>query len=206
MHLASDFDLEVPAHGLFRSTDDTWVYLVRRFDRLSDGTKLSMEDMGQALGILTRDKYDFSYEKIAKGVLTFCTHPYLELTRLFERLLFCFAIGNGDMHLKNFSFLTEVDRTIRLAPVYDYLSSKLLIPREEDLALYLNGKKNKIKRRDFEMFSQQNGLDTKVVSNILERLFSRKQSFLERIEKSFLPEKEKDVLGKIIQERISRLQ
>lgn len=205
MHLAADFDLEVPPHGLMRSKDGRWVYLIRRFDRRLDGTKLAVEDFGQALGVLTRSKYDLSYEKIAKGVLQHCTNSYLELSRLFERLLFCFVIGNGDMHLKNFSLLTEGDGTIRLAPVYDYLSSKLVLPREEDLALNLNGKKNRIKRKDFEIFSKQIGLEVKVMQNIFDRLFERRPVFFEKIGKSFLPEDQKALLEKILKERFSRL-
>jgi hypothetical protein len=38
--------------------------------------------------------------------------------------------GNGDMHLKNFSLLTDANRFTRLTPAYDLVCTRLMIPDE----------------------------------------------------------------------------
>ena len=54
------------------------------------------------------------------------------------------------MHLKNFSLIAIDSKHYALAPAYDMVAVKLLIPEDqEELALNLNGKKRKIKRQDF---------------------------------------------------------
>lgn len=45
-------------------------------------------------------------------------------------LLFVWWSGNGDMHLKNFSLLTDANRFTRLTPAYDLVCTQLLIPDE----------------------------------------------------------------------------
>ena len=53
----------------------------------------------------------------------------------------------ADMHLKNFSLITDDIENIHLSPCYDLLSTRLLIAEKDDpeeLALTLNGKKKNI--------------------------------------------------------------
>ena len=69
-------------------------------------------------------------------------------------ILFNFAIGNGDAHRKNFSLLTGEDGTVALSPAYDLVSSRLVIPEEDaELALTLNGRRNRLNRGDFLAFA-----------------------------------------------------
>ena len=69
----------------------------------------------------------------------------------FERDIFNFIVGNSGAHLKNYRSIRYKDKeSIRLTPVYDIVCSKLVIPDEEDSALTINGKKNILKRGDFE--------------------------------------------------------
>ena len=49
MNIASTFGIEVPPHGLLPLLDGSLVYLVKRFDRLEDGSKLQQEDFQQLL-------------------------------------------------------------------------------------------------------------------------------------------------------------
>jgi serine/threonine-protein kinase HipA len=64
MNIASAYGIEVPSHGLLPLMDERLVYIVKRFDRLGDGSKLQQEDFQQLLQ--TNDKYTGSYERIAK--------------------------------------------------------------------------------------------------------------------------------------------
>jgi serine/threonine-protein kinase HipA len=39
-------------------------------------------------------------------------------------------MSNGDLHLKNLSLLTDRDGNRRLAPAYDLISTKLVLPND----------------------------------------------------------------------------
>lgn len=59
------------------------------------------------------------------------------------RVVFSFAVGNSDMHLKNFSLIetTEASSKYLLSAAYDMLSTNVVIPKDpEQLALTVNGK------------------------------------------------------------------
>lgn len=204
MHLARIYGIETPPHALMRSGEDL-IYIIRRFDRADSGEKLAMEDMAQVLEVPTSRKYSLSHEKIGGAILRHCTNRYLEAVRYLERILFCYLTGNGDMHLKNFSLLTDEEGTTALSPAYDLLSSKLVIPGEEDFALNLNGKKNRLRKKDFVEFASRLEISAKVVDSSLERLLDLGPLFQEWTEKSLLPSKKKEILLKIMDERTGRL-
>lgn len=61
---------------------------------------------------------------------------------------------------------------IMLAPAYDMLATRLLIPEKEDpeeLALTINGKKSKLNLHDFNKFGETIGLNTKQRENTFKR-------------------------------------
>lgn len=134
-------DIQTAACSLVRLADDELAYITRRFDRLTDGSKLRQEDLAAATGRSPDGghlwKYDASYEEIARTIRTFSQTVDLDLQELFRRVLFCYLIGNGDAHLRNFSFLTEPDGLTRLAPAYDLLCTRLHIAEDMDLAMPL---------------------------------------------------------------------
>ena len=66
MNIASTYGVEVPPHGLLPLSDDRLAYVVKRFDRLDNGSKLQQEDFQQLLQ--TDDKYAGSYERIANFI------------------------------------------------------------------------------------------------------------------------------------------
>lgn len=57
------------------------------------------------------------------------------IVEFIRRLVFNILIGNGDMHLKNWSLIYPDGRTPALAPAYDFVST---IPYIQDDALALN--------------------------------------------------------------------
>jgi len=205
MHLAALYGIEIPPHSLMRAGERTWVYVVRRFDRTKEGVKLAVEDMTQVIGVPTSRKYSLSHEKVGDAILRHCTNSYLELIRYLERLLFCFLTGNGDMHLKNFSLMTDTAGTVALSPAYDLLSSKLVIPSEEDFALNLNGRKDKLRKKDFFECAARFGISEKVMASSVKRLLDLQPDFEAWTGKSFLPDQKKTAFLKIMKERGSRL-
>jgi serine/threonine-protein kinase HipA len=134
------FGITTAACGLIRLADGELAYLTRRFDRLADGSKLGQEDAGQLAGrSVARNgpnyKYDSSYETIGRLIATHCSAVKRDLIEFFRRVLFCYALGNGDAHLRNFSILHHADGLVELSPAYDLLNTHLHLPTESELAL-----------------------------------------------------------------------
>jgi HipA-like protein len=127
------FRIETPPNALVLLADDEPAYLVRRYDRNSDQAdgRLHQEDLGQVMGRSLEDKnwkYHGSYEEMAAGIRISCPAHGVALERLWQRIVFCFAIGNGDAHWKNFSVLEDPMGGYRLAPAYDLVSTSLHFP------------------------------------------------------------------------------
>ena len=53
MAMAQELGMDVPPHGLFPMADGKLAYVVKRFDRLPDGSKIHKEDMAQLLALPT---------------------------------------------------------------------------------------------------------------------------------------------------------
>lgn len=136
------FAIEIPPNSLVRLVGGELAYLVKRFDR-REGTKVPQEDFCQILG-RTPDthgrtyKYDSSYEEIGAALKRHSAAYRIEIERLFNRILFCYAFSNGDAHLKNFSlFQTPNTGDYILTPAYDLACTSLHLPDESRLALPL---------------------------------------------------------------------
>ena len=207
MSMGQRFDLRTAPCLLLELSDGTPAYLVKRFDRFKKGRrveKLACEDMHQILG--GPDKYAGSHEQIAAAIRDHCTFAPLELQRLFESTIFNFAIGNGDAHRKNFSLLTSEDGTIALSPAYDLVSSRLAIPAESDeLALTVNGKRNRLRRADFLAFADHCGIAPEYAERKLADLLGLHETFIEMITASQLSNDLRDGLANIISARLERL-
>ncbi len=116
--------------------------VVRRFDRVqrtgkagqpTASERIHMEDFAQVFGLFPDDKYARrSYANIAAVLWaeTGETGTY-EFVR---RLIFSILIGNGDMHLKNWSLLHREGGPPELAPAYDFVATLPYIP-DDRLAL-----------------------------------------------------------------------
>ena len=165
--------------------------------------KLSCEDMHQILG--GPNKYSGSSEQIAKIIKQYCTFAPLELQRFFEISIFNFAIGNGDAHRKNFSLLTSEKGIVALSPVYDLVSSRLVIPEEdEELALTINGKRNRLNKKDFLCFAENIGIDANYAKTRITELLDLGDEFASMTKNSTLTLRLRQQLTEIIAERLGR--
>ena len=111
--------------------------VVRRFDRTGGGQRVHMEDFAQVFGLFPDDKYGHrSYANIASVLWAETgeggTYEFV------RRLVFSVLIGNGDMHLKNWSLLYTDGRTPVLSPAYDFVATFPYIPGDK-LALNFGG-------------------------------------------------------------------
>ncbi|OPX28188.1 MAG: hypothetical protein B1H08_06430 [Candidatus Omnitrophica bacterium 4484_171] len=201
MTIAGNLGIEIPPHSLIKMKDGTWAYIVKRFDR-EKGMKKHQEDFCQVLGVGEEKKYGGSAERMAGKLAEISEVPGLDLQLFFERLLLFFIIGNGDAHLKNFSIIYDQQGNIRLAPAYDIVSSRLAIPDEKDeIAIPINGKKNNIKRKDFDIFADS----LEINRNICYENIMKKDLIYELIYESQLPENQKMRMREIVSTRYARI-
>jgi serine/threonine-protein kinase HipA len=143
MQLAEQvFGIRTAANTLIRLSDGEPAYLTRRFDRTLAGDRIAQEDFCQ---LMNRSpelqgplfKYGASYEALGAQLKQCCAAYPVEVEALFRRIVFSYAVSNGDAHLKNFSLQPTTLGDHRLTPAYDLLSSGLHLPTESRLALDL---------------------------------------------------------------------
>ncbi len=207
MTLASMIDIEVPVHGLIYNKDKEMTYFIRRFDRTGRNKKIAVEDFSQ-LSMMSRDtKYNSSIEKAVKIVMTFCSFPKIESIKLLKLILFNYLVGNEDMHLKNFSLITQ-DKKITLSPAYDLLNTTIAQKNvKEELALPLNGRKNNLRKNDFIDYLAIKilQLNEKTIESVLQKIASAIPQWKKFIEISFLSEAMKKKYLSLLEERIQKL-
>lgn len=205
MHLAQLARIKTVPHTLIRMASGELAYLTRRIDR-EKGERLAMEDMCQLTERLTEHKYQGSHEQIAKAIQRYSANPGLDIVGFYEQVVFAFLTGNSDMHLKNFSLIKTLRIGWGLAPAYDMVASKLVLPEDqEEMALALNGKKNKLKRGDFEAAMVKARIPEKAQERIFHRMAKAMPGWEVMIENSFLSVKTKAAYANLLKERADRL-
>jgi len=207
MKMAQQTGIEVPAFGLAYCKDGSLAYFIKRFDRVGHKGKLSLEDFAQLAGKNRFTKYDASIELLIKVVNKYCTYPIVERLKLYERIIFNFLVGNEDMHIKNYSLITRNNK-VELSPAYDFVNSTLLLPgTQEESALPLRGKKNKLNRKDLVDYLaiERLELNEKVVSEKLDKMIRCIPDWIELIKMSFLSPDLKEHFEEIIHQRSLKL-
>jgi serine/threonine-protein kinase HipA len=206
MHLAEIVRINTVPHSLIRLQSGELAYLTKRIDRVK-GKKLAMEDMCQLTGRLTEDKYKGSIEQVGKAIRTYSSNPGLDALELFEVSIFSFLTGNADMHLKNYSLIRNADHSIMISPAYDLVATKLVLPDdEEETALTINGKKNKLNAGDFYTLAQSLVLNEKTVQNTLEKFKTVLPKFIKFVDTSFLNDSLKKEYKLLIEKRAVRIE
>ena len=207
MRMAAKAGIETPFHGLIYGIDGALTYFIRRFDRKGRKERIHVEDFAQLSGKNRETKYRSSMEQVVKTIDDFCTFPAIERLKLFRLVLFCFFIGNEDMHLKNFSIIRQKD-IITLSPAYDLLNTSIVLPRaEEELALPLNGKKNRLSRNDLLAYfgKERLQLPARLIDRTLEELHETRSDWERLIADSFLSDNAKERYQDLLNARLARI-
>jgi serine/threonine-protein kinase HipA len=205
MHLAEAAGIRTVPHSMIRLKSGELAYITKRIDRKGDG-KIAMEDMCQITERLTEDKYKGSLEQVGRAIREHSTQPGLDTINFFEVIVFCYLTGNSDMHLKNFSLWRPSEGEIQLAPAYDLVATKLLLPQDlEETALALNGKKKNLRRKDFKAIALNMAIPEKTIENTFNKFFRAKESWIELLDKSFMNEELRDAYKELLKVRFEKL-
>ena len=209
MQMAEVTGIKTVPYALIRmpSQENSFAYITKRIDRM-DGKMFAMEDFCQLEERLTEDKYRGSYERCGKVVAKYSTASGFDMTELYLRTIFSFAVGNSDMHLKNFSLIETDEGSGKyvLSAAYDMLSTNVVIPSDkEQLALTLNGKKQNIRRKDFLVFADTIGIPERSAEKMIGKIVKLKDKYISMCRESYMPDEMKDALEALIEERIAVL-
>jgi serine/threonine-protein kinase HipA len=140
----------------FHLSENGGLFVMKRFDLSpSDGSPLGFEDMCSLQALGTAQKYNSTCERVARTIKDFVSGEFLQEAReqFFASLVLSCMIRNGDAHLKNIGVLYQrPGQPVRLAPVYDMVTTAAYIPRDVP-ALSLVGTKKWWPRKILEKFA-----------------------------------------------------
>lgn len=139
MQIIKHAKIEVPE---FYISDDDKLFIMKRFDIKDDGSFLGFEDMCVLQARQRDDKYEGSYEQVAKTIKTFVSPKNKKdsLEQYFKMIVINNLVKNGDAHLKNFGLIYEDINDIKLSPAFDVVCTTIYIKHDVP-ALHLLGSK-----------------------------------------------------------------
>jgi serine/threonine-protein kinase HipA len=187
LHLSASVGFEAPAFALINMPDEMPpALIVERFDiRQSpdDDRLICLEDFCSLLDLTTADKYKGTIEQAARALKAISTSPQEDLLILFKRALFAWFIADGDMHLKNMAVLkitrnhADKFQSVRMAPIYDVVSTVVFPGLKHDrMALKMNGKDSRLKRKDYMMLASIMGLKASDAESVVHDMLLKFQS------------------------------
>lgn len=153
------------------------IFAIKRFDRAENGEGIHIEDFAQVFGVYPEKKYkNASYRNIAEVIWK--ETGEVGLIEFIKRFVFNALIGNGDMHLKNWSLIYREKNKPSLAPAYDFVSTIFYLPGDQLALNFVDSKDFKSLSFDqFKRFSTKANLPEKLVLNTVREtaaLFSEK--------------------------------
>ncbi len=140
----------------FYLSEDLSMFVCKRFDVNDDNSYLGFEDMCVLTARGTEEKYDGSYEEIAKVIKDVIPIENRKntLKTFFKALIMNHLLQNGDGHLKNYGILYNKDFTDSyFAPIYDVITTTVYI-KEDIPALSLSDGKLWWKNKTYKNFAK----------------------------------------------------
>ena len=186
MRLADVVQLTVPKSSIWKGKNHI-AYIVERYDRIKaqDGIieRLHQEDLCQVLGCMPDQKYENeggpSLAECCQILDKYSSQPILDKQALVKWVIFNYFIGNADAHGKNLSLIRGIDGSIRLAPFYDLISTRVYPEISKKMAMKI-GKETRfdwIMERHWQQMADQ--LDLKFT--YLKKLLRNTAEALERV-------------------------
>ena len=203
MELARRAGLNVAAVRMIDTANKTDLFpgralLVERFDipvkrnleEMHHSLKLALqEDAASLLHLSRADKYGTSGERVANTLID------LKLTaadlRLYlSHLIFSWFVANGDLHAKNISVIKWIRpgklglypelSDIIYSPIYDLVNTRIYLAGDK-FAIMINGRNDKLKRKDFAAIADKWGGTKEQVLQIMQDLATSIQKHLDEV-------------------------
>jgi len=214
------YDIRTAENGIIFFSDGEIAYITKRFDVMTNNTKLLQEDFVQVAGRTEEThgknyKYDFSYEEIAGLMKRYINAYAVEIEKYYKVMVFNYLFSNGDSHLRNYSlFRNEKYGDYLLTPFYDLLNTSVHVPGEKDLALelfkddfvtgaYKAG--SKYTKPDFEEFAKRIGINDKRFNVLYSELLNKTERVTKMVSRSFLKDEIKNLYLGYYQNKLKRL-
>ena len=141
-----------------KSADPEVLFATGRYDRIIDGTsdlignlkrpfRIHQEDFAQAMGIPASEKYEEEGRNYAErmfGIIReFSSDPLEDQLSFWDRIVYNYALGNTDAHIKNHSLLYDFHMEgMRLAPAYDMISTAIYEGSTREMSFNIGGARN----------------------------------------------------------------
>lgn len=119
--------------------DDVPGLVIERYDRdpASPDGRVHQEDFSQALGLAGDQKYERYGHTGVRAIQTFVDGD--DAARVLRMLTLSVAVGNLDLHMKNFSLLHLANDLVHLAPMYDVVPQHFIDGTDGEMALRIGG-------------------------------------------------------------------
>jgi serine/threonine-protein kinase HipA len=174
-HLCMQVSARVVETAKTELSHDGNVLLVQRFDVDENGKPFrAMEDFCALLGLRPAEKYETTWERVAKAVRTFVDgkYHYESFQKLSALLLLTYALRNADCHSKNLALLYTSRNDARLAPAYDFFTTSVYAGyRDNPPGISFMGKKTWLPGKALAKFITSNfGIPDREQKLIVERI------------------------------------
>lgn len=170
--------------------------------------RLHQEDFCQAQGIVSETKYQKeggpSLRQCFALLREVSTAPVIDLSRLLDAVIYNFLVGNNDAHGKNFSLLYHgvgtANQEIRLAPLYDVVSTTYYPELSKDMAMKIGGEysSDKVTPKNFEQLAEEAGLAKPIVRNRVPELA---ETVIANIDKAGIEQPVAEAVAALIRKR-----
>jgi serine/threonine-protein kinase HipA len=174
-HLCMQVVAKVTECAKTELSQDGNVMVVHRFDVDENGKSFrAMEDFCALLGMRPQNKYETTWERVAKAVRDHVDGQfrYETFQKLTAMLLMTFALKNADCHSKNLALLYTSRTDARLAPVYDFFTTSVYAGyRDNPPGIMFGGKKTWLPGKSLAKFIGVNfGIPEREQKQMVERI------------------------------------
>jgi serine/threonine-protein kinase HipA len=172
--------------------------LIERYDvpgkqdleEMHHSLKLALQEDAASLLYLSRaDKYGTSAERVAKTLVDLKLSE-ANLWLYLSHLIFSWFVANGDLHAKNISVIKWLSpgklglypmlSDIAYSPIYDLVNTRIYLAGDK-FAITINGRNDKIKRKDFAAVADRWGGAKERVLHIMQDLAKSMQENIDEV-------------------------
>jgi serine/threonine-protein kinase HipA len=174
--------------------NDRFHFLTKRFDRTENAEKLHTQTLGALAGIDYKIQKASSYETLFR-VVKRLQLPYNQMEQQYRRMIFNVVARNHDDHVKNFSFMMDVEGKWKITPAYDLTFQYKPDGMWTDVhQSSINGKYDNFTQNDLVEFGKKFGI--KKANNILEEVINAVSSWSGIASEIGIPKQEIDYIMK----------